>query len=226
MAEVKSITYSVDTGWEADADQATAFFNSFNSSLFSASLYDPTSMFVNIENNMLIKYYFGVNNQNHSIMLSVNGGDDTWIGDTTTYGGKSFRIVASDSFLYIFHTNYYPHVNIFLYEKIDNKIYYGYSHNTGAGSITSNDIMTPNLIELGGSAINYKHYKRLNYTAPEGYIDFSKENLFDSGLTSVTTVSNPELLSCSTIAKNSTITIGGKNYYSLSTNTLIEITTS
>lgn len=224
MAEVKSITYG-NVGWDADAAQAVSFFNSFNSSLFSASLYDPTSMFVNIENNMLIKYYFGTNNQNHSIMLSVNGGDDTWIGNTTTYGGKTFRIAATDNFLYVFHVANYPYVNIFLYEKINNKIYYGYSYNTGSAAEVSNDIMTPDLIELGDTTI-YKHYKRLNYTAPEGYIDFSKENFFNSGLTSVTTISNPELLSCSTIPKNSTITIGGKNYYSLSTNTLIEITTS
>lgn len=222
MAEVKTITYSVNNGWTADAAQAAEFFNSFSSSLFSVSLYDSTTMFLNIENNMVIKYYFGTSNQNHSIKLSVNGGDDISIGDTTTYGGKTFRVAASNSFLYIFHTNYYPNVNVFLYEKIDNKIYYGHSHNIGNAAVASNDIMTPDLIELGG-AIIYKHYKRLNYTAPEGYIDFSKENFFDSGLTSVTTISNPELFSCSTVAKNSTITFDNKNYYSLSTNTLIKM---
>lgn len=106
----------------------------------------------------------------------------------------------------------------FFYEELGDMKLYGYSYSATDNSFKPLDIIT---LTDNVSGLQYAHSKRLNYTASTGYIEYVPHQLFQSGV--ITNINDNNFISCSTIAANQSVTIAGKNYYSIGTNTLVEI---
>lgn len=134
----------------------------------------------------------------------------------------AYVIVAYDNaapFCYIQINGYgdgaYVGIGTFV-QEIDNKILYG-MFNTPLTSITN-----LGLKEYGESGIGgYTHKNILNYDETAlSKIDYTSDYIFVDGHRYI---QDPTFISCTYIPYDTIITFGGKNYYAIGTNTLIEI---
>ena len=225
-AQIKKGVCGYGSGWTPDAFTVKAFFDTINTSLFTTTLVDDTTVFINIDNTMVLKYYFGTNNSNHSIKLSINGGEDISIGDCSTwYKDKTFIVVVSDRYLDIYYYESGPKIDWFIYEKIGNDTYYGYRYegNEYYANLSLSDVTLFSL----NTGIQYKHGQRLNYTKSNpGYLDYANDCLFNTNLSSEN-IECEEILACSKLlSPRIVVTFNEKNYYAVSPNSLIEIETT
>ena len=224
-AQAKKYYYTQDTrDWTANGYIFKNFIDSLNATICSATLEDERTVFLNIDNNVILKFYFGSSTSDCSTYININNGGDVRLfnGDgIRTCGSHDIRIIYSDTFFYLhFYGGAGPRIIWVCYEKISNNNYCGYASSGSVATKTISDLVFYDI----ETNLQYTHKQRLNYSKSiVDSLDFTNECLFSGSY--VTNIISNELLACSTVPADSLISFGGKNYYSLSTNTLIEVET-
>lgn len=213
MAKVKKGYYARLT-W--DENTFKAFIDSLNCPLITTS-HDSNITTINVNN--IVSVNFG----NGKVTVVYNGQTVATYSILNSYNDLHITAAFNDNFFY-FQVNCdysYGRRFVFLYETIDNKNYFGYNGAevvSGRGWFSIHEIT---MIETE-SNLNYNHAARLPYNCQTGLIDYaSPDFLFSVGYKTDTEDNN--FISCSTVIVNQVITFGGTNYYSIGTNTLVEL---
>lgn len=218
MAQVKTAELgSSISSWRA-------FFANLGCSLISVSEVDNNNGFdILVDTDKSdIRIYSPDNGATMMMSGTIRGtsfGSQVRIGFPNNNGDLSVFVVYTDKIFYFQIIDKVGRCQIYFYEQIDNKKIIGGIINTGNG-IYFRDISSLELMDDNNNP--YKHDKRLNYTAQAGYIDYSyPDKLFLNSI--LTDISDESFLNCSTVTPNQVITIGGKNYFTIGTNTLVEL---
>lgn len=215
MATVKKTTYGTND-WTPDAATGKAFFDTLNCSLIETALVDDDTFTVNIDDTVLLS--FNGASDKRTITATIDGVTTTIATNQTyqTYGQKTFIVACSDNFVIIDLLGYSNRRFYLCYEKINGNKYYGYANE-------SNELYLSNITikDLSNDA-QYKHAVRLNYLCDIGYLDYAPEILFNNAGTQKM-FDDPNFIACSTVTAKQVITFNGKNYYSLSANTLVQM---
>ena len=217
MATVRKDTIS---GYQK-IDAWENYFNSLNCDLITVDR-DGLKLTININNLAEIKFTFrsyGDTDFFVDMAYTLNG--STVTGPSVLAYTTTVIVVYTDTLFFIQVSDYSNRRFCYLYESINDEDYIGYrganAENQGFYPINSF-----NLLNVATST-SYVHGARLNYTKQGlNYIDYTSDALFSIG-TSTMFFEDPNFIACSTIAADLVITFNGATYYSLSTNTLVEI---
>jgi hypothetical protein len=209
--------YYGDVGWYdstdiGDAPIGKAFFDSLNCPLIETELINNYTFTINIDNTILLTLD---DSTSVARVTSTYDGVTTEIGYIQAAGNKVFTVTCSDTFLYIYFVDYFPRPWYLCYEKIGDDKYYGTRRDDSG--LTLSDITLTKL----GTNETFIHGKLLNYTVDVDCIDYlDNDILFSNG---VKTLPDPNCIAISNSPVNSVITFNGYNYYTLSSNTAIQI---
>lgn len=144
-----------------------------------------------------------------------------------SYGGiKTLFVIYDEDYLYLMIIGYWNNVPsiraVFYYRKTDNYAWHGYGRAGYDIPESYAYIENINITDVpNGDTYLFKTVFG-SYTVPADHIDITTKRLFKNGIVSDITFNG--ILDCTTISPFSMITIGGKNYYAIGTNTLIEVT--
>lgn len=205
MAQVKylSTTYSPQA--------YKAFFDSLNCPLLSTEI-NGNNFYLHVGD---IFTFRGPYNGNAGLIVK---------GTEVTQGGWGvdlpITVVYTDKLFFMYTKNSSANTRglSFFYEELGDKILYGYVFSTSNNSFKPLDIIP---LTDDVSSLQYQHSPRLNYQAQTGYIDYAPQKLFSSGL--ITDIEDDNFIACSTVTANQVVSFEGKNYYSIGTNTLVEL---
>lgn len=213
MAQVKKGYYAGQT-W--DENTFKAFIDSLNCPLITTS-HEGYITTINVNN--IVNVEFG----NGKVTVVYNGQTVATYSILNSYNDLYITAAFNENFFY-FQVNCdysYGRRFVFLYEIIDNKNYFGYNGAevvSGRGWFSIHEIT---MIETS-SNLTYNHAARFNYNCQVGLIDYATPDfLFSAGYKTDTEDNN--FISCSTITLDQVITFDGTNYYSIGTNTLVEL---
>lgn len=174
-------------------------------------------------------------------LVSVSGNTITIGGRLSFYTNSGYQVIAKwdNTQLFSLSCNFPHSVEVYysddvfyaqgsdpsgrrwlvFYEKIGNSVLYGYrySSSTSTSRFAFNDTTLTDA-DLGST---YTHGVMMNHTCDVGYIDYIDfTGLFNSGYKKK---NDSNFLACSTITQGITVTIAGKNYYSVSANDLFPL---
>lgn len=213
MAQVKKGYYAGRT-W--DENTFKTFIDSMNCLLVETS-HEGYITTVNVNDVVTIEFGNGkvvviYNEQTVATYYILNGYNDFYI-----------TVACNDNLFYVQTNCDYQSGRrfVFLYEKINNKDYFGYNGSENVGGRGWFSIQEITLTETS-SNLTYNHSSTFNYACEAGYIDYaSPECLFSAGYK--TDVEDTNFITSSTVALDQAITIAGKNYYAIGTNILVEL---
>lgn len=146
-----------------------------------------------------------------------------WNGSTISSMNCNFNhnvlVYYSDSFFYCEGLDPQGRRWYVRYEKIGDTILWAgnCNNNTGLSRLGMTDV---GLTETVSGSV-YTHGKTLNYATTTGTIDYADSTSLFSN--SVKQLNDPNFKACSTITQGITITVGGKNYYTVHTNILMPL---
>lgn len=129
----------------------------------------------------------------------------------------TFIVGYSDTVFYLEYRDSYARGLLGIYEIIDGKRYFG----ALGGSNGWTPISSVSLKQIENHNY-YQHTSILNYVAPDNYIDYSIDMLFENGNT-MSDIIDTNTVTCTGITQNRKITFNGHTYYSLGPNTLLEL---
>lgn len=214
MATIKTATYP---GQSYSASKFKSFIDSFSCSLIITSL-NSNTLNINVNNIVIV-----VLNMDNGRTQVIYNGTTTNYSLIDWYNSATITAACGNNIFYLqFNCEYgLGRRFVFLYELLDNTNYWGA---TGAGTETGSghawySITDIPMIEVGPE-VPTTHKALLNYSAQAGYINYAHDSLFQNDL-KVKTDSN--FKACTTVPSNKIVTFGGKNYYSIGPNTLLEI---
>jgi len=196
-----------------------AFFDSLNCPLLTTEISGSDFyLYVGAVADNIFKY---VGPRSGNAMLYVKG--TNVIGSGWGQDNVPITVCYTDKFFFMYTKNVASNIRglSFFYEELDDMKLYGYSYSSSDNSFKPLDIIG---LTDDVSGLQYIHSPRLNYSAPAGYIDYVPNQLFQSGI--ITNINDTNFISCSTVAANQSVTIAGKNYYSIGTNILTEVETT
>lgn len=148
--------------------------------------------------------------------LSVNGGSS--VNPWRVNDSQSIIVIYDDNFL-CFQLTDGSRRGFFLYEKISDDLFiYGYTGTAWNTSHAFYNIEEVTFYDFNGTS--YSHPKILNYPCQPGYIDYVETYIFTGGHKDAL---DPNLMSCSTVLSNNSVSIDGINYFAIGTNTLAPI---
>lgn len=129
----------------------------------------------------------------------------------------TFIFCYSDTFFYLEYRDAWGVGIICVYEIIGDTRYFGAlggeSGWTPISSVPLKQVENHNY---------YQHTSILSYVAPDNYIDYSIDMLFENGNT-MSDIIDTNTVTCTSITQNRKITFNGRTYYSLGPNTLLEL---
>ena len=128
-------------------------------------------------------------------------------------------VCCSDTLFYFFcqGPDAAPSRTIFIYEKLPQDSFYGYSSLDGSSQfIAINDVYLTSMT-VGGS---YAHKARLYFTSQLGEICFTSDALFKDN---VRDISDPNFISCSTVGADQIYSFNLGDFYAVGCNTLVRI---
>ena len=210
MAILKTAYYAAR---QYPAETIKTFFDSFSSSLFTTSITGTTwngnilEVYVDNTVSLIFNYADGY------VQTKYNGSVVNY-SYLNTWNALTLTVAVSDNMLYVqWQLSYSNRTTAFLYEKIDNKKYWGAA---GGGADWYSIVSIP-LTETSLGA-SYAHGQRISGTAAAGTVLFTGDALFSGGVKSI---EDPNFLACSTLTANTIITMNNKNYYTVGANTLM-----
>jgi hypothetical protein len=201
-----------------------SFIDSFNSSLIT------TSKSGNILNITLsgtnIRFEISDMDSNFAYTGIYNGSTKE-IGSGIMFSNSSDKFVevtiaVTDNLFYFGSKDGDGRRNYVLFEKIGNDLFYGASLSQGTGgSFVNIESLTLKNVDTG---LTYKHGTILSYSTELGHIDATNADILLSGTSKAFTDTN--FITCTAVTSNQVITFNNKNYYSVGTHTLVEMTQS
>lgn len=129
----------------------------------------------------------------------------------------TFIIGYSDTIFYLEYRDAWSRGLVAIYEVIDTKRYFG----ALGGSSGWTPISSVQLKQVENHNY-YQHTSILSYVAPDNYIDYSIDMLFENGNT-MSDIIDTNTVTCTSVTQNRKITFNGHTYYALSPNTLLEL---
>ena len=127
----------------------------------------------------------------------------------------TFMIGFSDTFFYLCYYDNWSRGITAVYEKINDKRYFG---GTGTGGFQPITSIRMRCVEDQGSA----YFKKIiNYSVDSGTLDYTQNSLFNS-FNNVILI-DPNTITCTDVTQNKIITFNGNKYFSLGPNTLIQL---
>lgn len=152
----------------------------------------------------------------------------TYNGQTNTLqsinkGEHIVTICGNDNLFYISTgptTQYFAHQYLFLYEQIDGHHFVGGIKNLDGTAHFTPISSIANFTEIETGVI-YTHGALLNYSADVNTIQYINHDILLNG--GVKSYNDANFIACSTITQDRVLTIRGKNYFSVSTNSLLPI---
>ena len=171
----------------------------------------------------------GIDNTIQLILDAYSGYEMYIIDDTgTKIAGSNFNtfrgyfhftIYFTNTFFYLQFKDNYGDKFFLVYEKIGGKRYFGTTWSDSTISWFS--ITALNFKQVENQSY-YKYGSLLNYSCNLDSLDYSSNILFDSN-NQITDIIDSNTFTCSTVLANTILTFNGKNYYSIGTNTLVEV---
>lgn len=142
-------------------------------------------------------------------------------------GAETIVACYSDTFLLFTVESSDTNKIVFVYEVVTEDSatahLYGNSYSAKSGNPDIHGVT----LTSSESGTSYTHGKLFNYSCENvypdyyGYIDYTNDTLFISGV--ISEVVDENTLSCSTVTANKIVTFEGTNYFALGTNTIIPI---
>lgn len=111
---------------------------------------------------------------------------------------------------------------VVFYEIVNDEEYWAAQGSSGTGTMTYKMLTELTLYKVGDEA-QYKHPGRLNYNAPSGEVDITKDALFTYTSSNIKICEDSNLVSCTTVPSNKIIHFGDENYFSLASKILFLI---
>lgn len=213
MAKVR-LLHSVK--FSTDRDNIFALLNGLDCPILECSFSNNT-ITLNLEDKATISFS-GDGDYFRPINITYNGVTNSISGGNLPKTPCDIIIAYSDSFFYFKIASLAGWSNqkgcAFFYESINDESYFGYIEGTANASITDIQLKDSN-------NVIYSRPLMMNYTKEIGMIDFIDHDLLVGA--GITIIDDKGFIACSTITNNSVLTINGKNYYAMGTNTLVEV---
>jgi len=146
--------------------------------------------------------------------------DDSAYSNMNCNFGHDVLVYYSDNFFYCEGLDPQSRRWYVRYEKIGDTVLWAANCNNSTG--LSRLGMTDVALTDAATGTAYVHGKTLNYAAATGTIDYADStSLFNYN--DIKQLNDPNFMACSTVTKGITITVGGKNYYTVHTNILMPL---
>ena len=157
-----------------------------------------------------------------SITITYDGSTTATIG--SGYYSNQYIILGYDASVFYIQMNDMGagtkgRAFFFVYEKIGNECYFGYTGSTSMNVVFYN--ITTLTMQRVSDGNQYKHTNIFTYDAGIGRIDYSPHDALCQG--SVLEIDDPNFVACTTVTSNQVCTFNGRNYYAVGTNTLLEM---
>lgn len=213
----KTIVNDIPGSSEMPMQYFLTFWNAIDCSLIKSCTLSNKILTINIDNT--IQLVFNGNASYTLYIIDDTGTQQSGCTFNTFRDYFDFNIYFTDTFFYFQFHDAYGVRYIFVYEKINDKRYFGYNY---AESDTHWFSITEITLKQVENQLNYKYKKMLDYTAWIENIDYSTNFLFDAN-DLVTDIIDTNTLTCTNVLINTVISFKAHNYYSIGANTLVEV---
>ena len=213
----KTIVNNTPGSSEVPMQYFLAFWNTVDCSLIKSCTLSNKILTINIDDT--IQLVFNANANYILYIIDDTGTQKSGCTFNTFREYFDFNIYFTDTFFYFQFRDAHSVRYILVYEKINGKRYFGYNYaeiDTHWFSITE---ITLKQVE---DQSNYKYNQILNYSCELDNIDYSSNILFNSN-DEITDIIDSNTLTCTPVPIDYVITFRGSNYYSIGSNTLVEV---
>lgn len=149
--------------------------------------------------------------------IAVDGGASTQVSRIADYQNTYGLAIFSDTLFYWQEWDSSNRRGVVMYEKIEDKGYYGYVGNGTNWSSYHSFYDLADIPIYGLDGENLSRTARLNYPTELGLIDYAISALSSGGNRKV---NDPNFLACSTVTPYTVITFEGNNYTCVGSHTL------
>lgn len=218
-----------NTGTSTPENYAKCIYDLFSAhdNRFSYSEGDD---YITVDNKFKIKFYKG--GWDHLGFQILNLNDTVIFSRSTSAGGNinvaiyNADIISTPDFFYayVYSSTGSDQGFVFFWHTKNNKNFVGLTLPENGGPLTNGYLENSTIACIEDSSANFKFVSPTTYAISSPELVFSDIQIIygDTGTYSIV----DELKSCSHVNFKSTISTGGKNYYAIGQNTLIEVETS
>ena len=223
MAKMTTYTFG-ENNWNPDASLSKAFFDSLNCPLLNTTIVNDYDFTIQFDDSIILKSY-GYGNPGAKITI-IDHENEMKISDFHgAYGSKTYTVIYTDSMFFLRYKgiSFQYEGYDFIYEKIDDKKIYGIEYGT---SMNISNLIYEDYI---GRTKYQKNKPLITYSVSSGTIDYLDHDAFlvynygDNRNPVKKILDDPNMLSTTTLTPRQTISFGGKNYYVLGPNSIVEI---